>query len=439
MIGKSPVKQHDLFRPLLVEFIDMSNELVQLSQQMNWKEFEDEFSGHYSTTGTPAKPIRLMVGLLILKQLYSLGDETLIPAWMMTPYYQFFCGEVHFQHKSPCDPSDLVHFRKRIGPKGIEKIFRQSIVIHGKASEEEEICVDTTAQEKNITFPTDVKLQVKIIKQCKKICEKEGIVQRQSYTRTTKKLLLRSRFSHHPKRMKDARKAQRKIKTIAWRLVRELERETASKYIEKITLFKKVLAQKRNDSNKIYSLHEPDVACIAKGKSHKPYEFGSKASLAITKNSGIIVAALNFCGNPHDSQTITSTLKQHEQLTGQRAKIAIVDRGYPSKVIDGTQVIKPDNGILKSSYQKQKARRQFRRRAAIEPIIGHAKKRFGMVRNYLKGVKGDQINVMMAAAAFNFRKWMNKIIRFLLSILENRQVLLQQIGIENWTSLKMSC
>jgi len=413
MIGKSPDKtQKDLFQPLLSEFINLQHELVLLSEKINWKEFENEFSPLYSSTGTPSIPIRTMCGLLILKQLHNLGDETIMEAWVRDPYMQYFCGEAHFQHKGPCDPSDLVHFRKRIREKGIEKIFQQSILIHGRDAQQDEICVDTTAQEKNITFPTDVKLQIKIIKKCNAIADEEGIVQRRSYKRKVKELLLQSRFASHPKRKKQARKAQRKIKTIAGSLVRELERKLNSDSQERhqhdLNLFKKVLLQQRSDKNKIYSLHETEVACIAKGKAHKQYEFGSKVSIAITKTSGIIVSALSFKGNPHDSTTISPTLDQHEKLTGKRAKIAIVDRGYPARIINGTQVIKPTNGKGKTVYEKQKARKRFRRRASIEPTISHMKHQYRMIKNYLKGSFGDRINAMMAAAAYNFKKWMNK-------------------------------
>jgi IS5 family transposase len=440
MLGKSPLPQTDLFRPLLIDFINLNHELVHLSAKIDWAVFEQEFSSLYSSTGTPSKPIRLMSGLLILKQMYNLGDETLIPSWIANPYFQYFCGEVHFQHSKPCDPSDLVHFRKRIGTKGIEKIFQQSMLIHGSQIEEKEICVDTSAQEKNITFPTDVKLHVKIIKKCNRISLKEGLLQRQTYTRTVKDLLIQSRFAHHPKRKKEARKAQRKIKTIAWRLVRELERNAAEKHQSEIDLFKQVLNQQRHQSNKIYSLHEPEVACIAKGKAHKPYEFGSKVSLAVTKNSGIIVAAVNFTGNPNDNRTIAPTLDQHERLTGLRAQVAIVDRGYAQRLVGTTQVIKPGNGKNDSAYEKQKARKRFRRRAAIEPVFSHVKQRFRMARNFLKGAMGDQINLLMAAAAFNFKKWMNKFAAFFVCLFDFicklvLQVMKVGLGVER----KVSC
>ena len=119
--------------------------------------------------------------------------------------------------------------------------------------------------------------------------------------------------------------------------------------------------------------------------------------MAITKNTNLIVSAVDFSGNPHDSKTLEATLNQHEKLTGNRAKAAIVDRGYAGKkFIDGTQIIMPENGKIKTLYEKTKARKRFCRRAAIEPIIGHLKHQYRMVRNYLKGKIGDKINAMLA-------------------------------------------
>ncbi len=417
MLGKSAhQEQKNLFQPLLKEFININHELVLLSEEISWKELEREFSPLYSNTGTPSMPVRLMSGLLILKQLYNLGDETVMESWIQNPYFQFFCGAAHFQWQQPCDPSDLVHFRKRIGEKGIEKIFAQSISIHGKQGQSKNVNVDTTAQEKNITFPTDTKLRKKIIDKCVSIAKKENIELRQSYKCTVKKQLIQSRFSHHPKRKKQARAAQRKIKTIAARLVRELYRKLSQEkitfYKNDLELFTRVLNQQKDDANKIYSLHEPEVSCIAKGKSHKPYEFGNKASIATTQNGNIIVAAVSFQGNPHDSKTLDKTLQQHERITGTQATSANVDRGYRGvKQIRTTQIIMPDNGQKNTPYQKQKMRKRFRRRASIEPVISHMKHQYRMLTNYLKGATGDAINIMMSAAAFNFKSWMNKIKR----------------------------
>lgn len=179
MLGRNPKKQPELFRPMLVDFIDDKHELVLLSENIDWDYFEEEFSPLYSKTGNPSHPIRFMVGCLLLKNLYNLGDETLASAWIMNPYMQHFCGRVFFEHQFPCDPSNFVHFRKRIGEEGIEKIFSYSVRMHdAKTKTSNFVLSDTTVQENNTTFPTDAKLCKKVIDYCNKIAENEGVKQR---------------------------------------------------------------------------------------------------------------------------------------------------------------------------------------------------------------------------------------------------------------------
>jgi len=153
-------------------------------------------------------------------------------------------------------------------------ILQESIRVNGKDKDDDDVSVDTSVQEKNITFPTDDKLHKKIISKCHKISDKLQLPVRQTYTRTLKKLGKDQRFRSHPKNRSKARKADRKVKTIAGRLVRELERNLPpnSLYQKDLELFKRVLAQKRTDKDKIYSLHEPETCCISKGKEHKKYE-----------------------------------------------------------------------------------------------------------------------------------------------------------------------
>lgn len=137
MKGKSPLRNTpELFRPMLNSFIDEKHELVLLAEKIDWQYFDEEFGKLYSTKGRPGKPIRLMVGCLLLKQMYNLGDETIAKEWVMSPYMQYFCGEVYFQHRFPFDPSDFVHFRHRIGEGGVEKIFVHSVRLHGWDAEE---------------------------------------------------------------------------------------------------------------------------------------------------------------------------------------------------------------------------------------------------------------------------------------------------------------
>lgn len=382
-----------------------------LANKVHWHIFEEAFAPLYcKDNGRPGKPIRLMVGLLMLKHIRNISDESVVEQWSENNYYQYFCGEQYFVAGAPCEASELVHFRKRIGESGIELIFKESIRINGTDSDDDNVNIDTTVQEKNITFPTDAKLHRKIIKKCKAIAEQEEIPVRQTYTRTLKKLAIDQRFRSHPKNKAKARKADRKVKTIAGRLVRELERKLppGSGHLLDLELFKQILAQTRTTKNKIYSIHEPEVCCISKGKEHKKYEFGNKASFVKT-DSGVIIGAMGF-RNEYDGHTLQPQLEQVERLTGRLPKRAKVDRGYKGKKqIGETEILIPSTPKKTDSYyQRRKASKAHRKRAAIEPVIGHVKADHRLGRNFYKGVAGDNINIMLAAAAFNFKRMMNK-------------------------------
>lgn len=399
---------------LFFNFEDTLNQkhpLFILANKIHWHLFEEAFLPLYSQDrGRPAKPIRLMVGLLMLKHIRNISDESVVEQWSENIYYQYFCGENSFVAVPPCQSSELVHFRNRIGEKGIELILKESIRINGDDANDSNINIDTTVQEKNITFPTDTKLHKKIIKECKKIAKEEHLPVRQTYTKTLKELARDQRFRNHPKNKIKAKKADKKVKTIAGRLVRELERNLPpnSKYQNKLDLFKQVLAQERGSKNKVYALHEPEVCCISKGKEHKKYEFGNKASFAKT-DTGVIVGALGF-RNEYDGHTLEPTLEQVQRLTEKTPKKAKVDRGYRGKKrIGETEILIPSPPKKNLSYyQRKKLSEAHKKRAAIEPIIGHIKADHRLNRNFYKGVVGDNINIMLAAAGFNFKRMTNK-------------------------------
>lgn len=189
-----------------------------------------------------------MVGCLLLKRIHNFVDETLVQAWVMNYYMQYFCGEAHFQHEFPCDPSDFVHFRKRIGTEGVARIFAYSVDLHALDARVQQVNSNTTVQENDVIFPTDAKLANKVIDHCNRIARDEDINQRQSYVRVSKQLLRESYFGHH-RRRKKARKARKKLRTIAGRLLRELQRslteERLAHYSEKFDLFWNVIKQQR--------------------------------------------------------------------------------------------------------------------------------------------------------------------------------------------------
>ena len=413
MIGKTP-NQNDgeLFRPLLKDFIDMNHELTLLADRIEWGYFEKAFAPLYSKTGCPAMPIRFMVGCMMLKHMYNFGDETLAEAWVMNPYLQYFTGAAFFEHRFPCDPSDFVHFRKRIGEAGFRKIFEYSVRMFGKRAEESLVVSDTTVQGNNTTFPTDARLYKKVIDGCNKIAHTENLTQRRTYTKISRELLRMTYNSEHPKRHRKAVAAMRKLRTIAGRQVRELERvmtkELRKTYEEEIAIYNRVLSQTRHSKDKVYSIHKPQTACIAKGKASHMYEFGQKVGMILTAKSRIIVAIKAFEGNPHDSRTIEPLLEQMASENRKLPETLAYDRGGRGvKEVMGVRVITPGKpNKSDTAYDRKKKRYPFRRRAGIEPVFGHLKKDHRMQDNFLSGRESASINAMLAATGWNLKKMM---------------------------------
>ena len=412
---KSNRNQLNFLSPTLTEQLNSRQVLYLLSQQIEWPYFEEAFGSLYSNVGRPAHSIPLMVSLLILKSIYNLSNEVLVEQrWEMNPYFQYVGGFDSLRWGQPFVATDLVHFSKRIGEEGVEKLLNHSIELHGKDAKDNHVSVDTTTtvQEKSITYPTDAKLHKKIVDSCISIANQEGIQLRRSYVRATKNLVRDTYHGTHPKRRKQANAAKRKLKTTAGRLVRALDRNLPHQQKEvTLALFKRVLTQEKCSKNEIYSLHEPDGYCIVKGKAHKKYEYGCKASEVLTQNTGIIVGAMTFEENIYDGPTLDAVLKQTQLLTGNYPKTATVDRGYKgTNTVENTSIIRPSNSLKRdNTYQKQRKRTHCRRRATIEPIIGHLKQDHRAASNYLKGKTGDKINFIMATCGFNYKKLMKKL------------------------------
>lgn len=433
MLGKiKPDSQQNLFKTRLTDLINLGHPLVKLADEVSWDKMELEFQNLYSDQGRPSIPIRKIAGLLLLKEMFKESDESVVERWIENAYWQYFTGEEFFQTKQPFDPSEFVHFRKRLKEEGLEFLLSQSVALHPKAKNEKEVQIDTTVQEKNITFPTDAKLAKKVIDNCTKIAEFEGIRQRQTYKRVAKQHLRDAYFGHHPKRKKKATMARKKLRTIGHRVVRELERKLPEhlqkQYETEFNNYKKALTQERNSKDKIYSLHEPQTACIAKGKAHKAYEFGTKVCVVRGRQTGVVTSVKRFAANPHDSNTLEESLAQSERVRkyigGTRPKIAGTDRGFRGKTeVGGTQILIPKNRKESSRYKQEVARKRFRARAAIEPTISHLKRNHALGLNFLKGVAGDIHNALLAGIGYNLKLrfnqikeqivfWLNKLFNF---------------------------
>ena len=409
--------QSDLFRLKLVNLIDLRHELCRLAEAIQWQALADEFGALYAEAGRPGVPIRLMVGLHYLKHAFGLSDEVVVKTWVENPYWQYFCGEEYFQHRLPIDPSQMTRFRHRLGAAGCEKLLALTISTGVatqavKTSSFADVTVDTTVQEKAIAFPTDSRLYFKGREWLVRLAKANGIELRQSYRRTGKQALFMQNRYAAARQVRRARRELKRSKIFLGRVYRDLKRKLRAQpdavqdqFTEAMHRVERLLAQQRNDRNKLYALHAPEVECIAKGKLHKKYEFGIKVSLAVTQRDNFIVGALALPGNPFDGHTLRSALTQVEALTGATPQRCFVDRGYRGHGIEdvAVHIAGQKRGLTRA------LRRALKRRNAIEPIIGHAKQDGLMGRNYLKGSVGDAMNAILAAAGHNLRIILRKL------------------------------
>lgn len=396
--------------------LDMDHELVRLAEVIPWDRLSEEFGPLYcADNGRPAVPIRLMAGLHYLKHMKALSDEQTVHDWVENPYWQFYCGEEFFQHALPIDPSQMTRWRQRIGEEGVERLL-QATIIAGKATRTitedslDKVIVDTTVQPKAVEHPTDARQYRKVHAAMLRIAEKEGITLRQSYRKMMEFAIRKHGGYAKAKQFKRAKKVLRSLKTMAGRVMRDVERKMSDTAFEvhKGTMISAelILSQKRTTKGKIYSLHAPEVECIAKGKAHKPYEFGVKVSLAVTHKEGFVVGIQALPGNPFDGHTLDGQLDQVERLTGKLPGTTFVDKGYTGHDVLGERTRVLISGTRKLSYR---LKRHLRRRSAIEPEIGHLKTDGLLGRNFLKGTKGDAMNAILCGAGHNLRKILARI------------------------------
>ena len=424
MLGKLPTDaQPTMWSPLLAEMLNPDHQLVQLTKRLDWAAIETGFAPLYSTEGRPSIPIRVMVSLLMLQRLFDVSDEDVVKQWVQNPYWQFFSGMMTFQWKVPCDPTELVKFRHRIGPSGAEAILAWSLGHHRQAGtvQTTTVVIDTTVQEKNVMTPRDHKLYRRIAERLIALAAAERITLRRSYRRVIRTQVMQLRTSNFPKAKKQAKRAERRLRTIAGSLLRDVSRklspEGAERHYELLDLMERILTQGQGGPDHVYSLHEPQTRCIARGKDNAQFEFGTKISLAIDPHSGVIVAAMNHHKNCYDGHTTAEVSEQIEALTGTKPSTIIGDQGYRNPagnallLQDGITVVTPKDlrRQTKGTAAWRQCRRLLRLRSRIEAVIGHLKAEFRLSRNFLHGWEGDETNVLLAAAGWNLKK----LLRFL--------------------------
>src|ERR1019366_1615746 len=427
-------RQKDLFRPALDQIIDMGHPLVQLAHEIDWGFLERRFASVCETgPGQPPLASRLIAGLFILKHTHSLSDEALCARWLENPYYQYFCGEPAFRHELPFERSSISRWRARLGEENLAALLQESLSVAHKTGaletkDLERVAVDTTVQPKAIAHPTDARLTHRAIEKLVGLAKREDVALRQSYLRVAKRAAIMVGRYTHAHQFKRARRKLKFLRTRLGRLIRDIARKIDGDgareaiFVPLLSLATRVRQQdQRRRGPKVYALHAPEVECIGKGKARTPYEFGCKVSVAtpVTSPKGgqFVLHAKALHGNPYDGHTLGPVIADLETLTGVAVRRIHGDKGYRGHN-------HPHSFRVWISGQARRVtaaiRREMKRRAAVEPVIGHLKAEHRMGRNYFKGPEGDRMNAVLAAAGYNFSlllRWLAAILRALIMVL----------------------
>jgi IS5 family transposase len=410
-----PRDDFSLFQAHFDQILNPNHELIQLSRKIDWSRFDVAFADSYSEDmGAPGKAIRLMVGLQYLKYTFNVSDEVLVERWVENPYWQYFCGYTHMQHDCPIHPTSMTKWRNRVGAGRLEELLKETIDLAVREKQVsrrdlQRVNVDTTVQEKNVTFPTDSKLLYKAIVKLVGAAQRRGIRLRQSYVRVGKRAAVKASRYAHARQYKRMRRQLRKLRTYVGRLIRDIRRKAAimdDTLSALLSRADRIRQQQPGDSHKLYSLHEPEVQCISKGKAHKRYEFGQKVAIATTNGNNWVLASRLMANNPYDGHTLATTLAAVESVTGVAITDVYVDRGYRGHDYTGFAEVHVSGQQNKNTSRSERKRR--RRRSAVEPKIGHMKSDHRMGRCFLAGLRGDAVNAVLAAAGANMRKLLRR-------------------------------
>jgi transposase, IS5 family len=384
-----------------------------------------------SNAGRPRLPIRLMTSLLYLKHSFNLSDEEVVQRWSENVLWQFFSGMDYYEHRLPCDATQIGRFRAVVGEAGLEELLKATIdtavaIKAIKPQEFERVIVDTTVQEKAIAHPVDSRLLEIARHKVASAARRAGIVLKQTYAKEGKALRRKASGYAHAKQFKRLKRVVKRQRTILGVVMREVQRKLAAPefgtdnplaltalmmWLERA---ERIRTQQRKDKNKLYALHAPEVECIGKGKARKPYEFGVKNAVVVTHMQGLMLGARTFPGNPYDGHILSAVLEHATNITQDvnvPIKQVIADLGFRGPEVDAdnpnVQII--HRGRFKSLSQQE--RRWLKRRQAVEPAIGHLKSDHRLDRCWLKGALGDALHAISCAAGYNLRWLLRAVVR----------------------------
>jgi IS5 family transposase len=446
----------DFFRSRIDAMINLNDPLAVLAGRLPWEQIEASIAAKFSrqeragqvlqdhdlfgptmslvgagrsNAGRPKLGIRLMASLLYLKHSFNLSDEEIVIRWSENIVWQYFSGMEYYEHRLPCDATQIGRFRRALGKEGLELLLKATIdtavaIKAIKPKDLERVIVDTTVQEKAIAHPTDNRLleiaRHKVVTSAKRA----GIELKQTFAKECKTLQRKAGGHAHAKQFRRLKRVVKRQRMILGIIIREVQRKIQtgdfacehSKALSDLAMWleraERIRTQQRQDKSKLYALHAPEVECVGKGKARKPYEFGVKSAVVVSHKHGLMVGARTFPGNPYDGHILSAVLEQASNLmqdVGTTLKHIVVDLGFRGVDANNPGMTIIHRGKFKSLSAIE--RRWLKRRQAVEPAIGHLKADHRMDRCWLKGQLGDALHTLSCAAGYNLRWLMRAVVR----------------------------
>lgn len=381
----------DLFRSRLDQIIDLDHALAKLARAIDWGFLEEKFGAAYSDKpGHPPLPTRLMAGLAILKHSYDLSDEGLCDRWVENPYFQFFCGEEFFQHRLVFDRSSLARWRQRMGEEKLVALIEGGHVPDRCKAERPRPHAAGAAGPKARCRAAPVLSAGRQAgaDQAPALRPRQAVQARQQGAAQAQDL---SRPHHARHRPQDRRQRGPASGLRAAALSRRAGAVAAAPPARAQGL----LAARAGSG--MHHQRQGPQALRARRQGQRRHHGGAFGRRPVRTHA----AALP--GNPCDGHTLAKVVPAIEALLGNMLDRIVTDAGYRGHNAPPEHRFHVYTAGQKRGVTDQ-IKRDFKRRAAIEPVMGHLKDDHRMGRCHLAHAAGDAINAVLAAAGYNFRR-----------------------------------